>query len=92
MINTLIGLMGAYAFQGFNLILTYLECYICIALFARKLGRRDFFPVRVVMTLLDGCAVCFLLAHRGAFPAGAGAVLFHNLRAEFYCSAVLLEG
>ena len=62
MINTLIGLMGAYAFQGFNLILTYLECYICIALFARKLGRRDFFPVRVVMTLLDGCAVCFLLA------------------------------
>lgn len=48
MINTLIGLMGAYAFQGFNLILTYWECYICIALFARKLGRRDLFPVRVV--------------------------------------------
>ena len=62
MINTLIGLMGAYAFQGFNLILTYWECYICIALFARKLGRRDLFPVRVVMTLLDGSAVCFLLA------------------------------
>lgn len=62
MINTLIGLMGAYAFQGFNLILTYWECYICIALFARKLGRRDLFPVRVVLTLLDGSAVCFLLA------------------------------
>lgn len=62
MINALIGLMGAYAFQGFNLILTYWECYICIALFARKLGRRDLFPVRVVLTLLDGSAVCFLLA------------------------------
>lgn len=62
MINTLISLMGAYGFQGINLILTYWECYICIALFARKLERRDLFPVRVVMTLLDGSAVCFLLA------------------------------
>lgn len=62
MINTLISLMGTYGFQGINLILTYWECYICIALFARKLERRDLFPVRVVMTLLDGSAVCFLLA------------------------------
>ena len=44
MINTLIGLMGAYAFQGFNLILTYLECYICIALFARSWGGETFSP------------------------------------------------
>ncbi len=62
MINTLIGLMGAYGLQGANLILTYFECYICIALFARRLERRDFFPVRVVMTLLEGGVLCFLLA------------------------------
>ncbi len=62
MIAYLMGLMGTYALQGTNLILTFWECYLCIALFARKLERRDFFAVRVAMTLLEGIVVCFLLA------------------------------
>lgn len=62
MVNTLIGLMGAYGFQGTNLILTYSECFICIALFARRLNRRDFFTVRVIIALLEGVVLCYLLA------------------------------
>ncbi len=55
-------LMGAYGLQGTNLILTFLECYICIALFARRLHRQDFFAVRVSITLLEGLVLCYLLA------------------------------
>jgi len=42
--------------------LTYWECYICIALFARRFERRDFFFVRIALTLLEGMVVCYLLA------------------------------
>ena len=51
-----------YTMQSVNLMLTYWECYICIALFARRFERRDFFFVRTALTLLEGMVVCYLLA------------------------------
>lgn len=51
-----------YTMQSVNLMLTYWECYICIALFARRFERRDFFFVRIALTLLEGMVVCYLLA------------------------------
>ena len=52
----------SYTMQSVNLMLTYWECYICIALFARRFERRDFFFVRIALTLLEGMVVCYLLA------------------------------
>ena len=39
-----------YTMQSVNLMLTYTECYACIALFARRFERRDFFlvPYRII--------------------------------------------
>ena len=51
-----------YTMQSVNLMLTYTECYACIALFARRFERRDFFFVRIALTLLEGMVVCYLLA------------------------------
>lgn len=51
-----------YTMQSVNLMLTYTECYACIALFARRFERRDFFLVRIILTLLEGMVVCYLLA------------------------------
>ena len=51
-----------YTMQSVNLMLTYWECYICIALFTRRFERRDFFFVRIALTLLEGMVVCYLLA------------------------------
>ena len=51
-----------YTMQSVNLMLTYTECYACIALFARRFERRDFFLVRSILTLLEGMVVCYLLA------------------------------
>lgn len=51
-----------YTMQSVNLMLTYAECYACIALFARRFERRDFFLVRIILTLLEGMVVCYLLA------------------------------
>ena len=62
MIDAAMSLMGRFALQGTSLILTYYLCYISVALFARRFPRREFFPVRVAVTLLEGVAVCFLLA------------------------------
>lgn len=62
MIELIYGFLGAYGLQATNLVLTYFECHICIALFSRRLVRRDFFPIRVVITLLEGVILCYLLA------------------------------
>ena len=62
MIEFVFNLMDPYGFQGANLILTFVECYVCIALFARKLGRRELFVPRMVITLLEGVVLCYLLA------------------------------
>ncbi len=62
MSNWVYDILGAYTWQGYALILTFVESYVCIALFARRLDRRDFFALRVVLTLAEGVAVCFLLA------------------------------
>lgn len=51
-----------YTMQSVNLMLTYTECYACIALFARRFERRNFFLVRIILTLLEGMVVCYLLA------------------------------
>lgn len=51
-----------YTMQSVNLMLTYWECYICIALFARRFERREFFFVRIALTLLEGMVACYLLA------------------------------
>lgn len=51
-----------YTMQSVNLMLTYTECYACIALFARRFERRDFFLVRIILTMLEGMVVCYLLA------------------------------
>lgn len=53
---------NSYTMQSVNLMLTYWECYICIALFARRFERREFFFVRVILTLLEGIVLCYLLA------------------------------
>lgn len=61
--NELIAAFTApYTMQSVNLMLTYTECYACIALFARRFERRDFFLVRIILTLLEGMVVCYLLA------------------------------
>lgn len=62
MINFFISLLGQYALQGFNLIHTFVQSYICLGLFARKLGRREFYPLRMLLALIEGAAVCYLLA------------------------------
>ncbi len=62
MIEQIMNVMEPYGLQGTNLILTYWECYICIALFSRRLGRREFFAVRLAVTLIEGVIVCYLLA------------------------------
>lgn len=53
---------NSYTMQSVNLMLTYWECYICIALFARRFERREFFFVRVILALLEGIVLCYLLA------------------------------
>lgn len=61
-IGSLMSLMGPYAFQGTNLILTFGQCFICIALFARKQEQRSFFLLRMALSLLEGVVLCYLLA------------------------------
>ena len=53
-----------YTMQSVNLMLTYWECYICIALFARRFERRDFFFVRIALTLLAGGLLYLFLGTR----------------------------
>lgn len=62
MINAFLALLGQYALQGFSLIFTFVQGYICLGLFARKLGKRDFLPLRLLLALIEGAAVCYLLA------------------------------
>ena len=54
--------LGEYAFEGFSLILTFLECQLCIILFSRKLGRRKWFPLRVALSTAAGILFCYILA------------------------------
>jgi len=62
MINAFLTLLGQYAYQGFNLTFTFVQGYICLGLFARKLDKRDFYPLRLLLALIEGAAVCYLLA------------------------------
>ena len=61
-LDFLFSVLGDYTFQAFSLGNTFLCCYICIALFSPGLGRRNFFSRRLALSLLEGLALCFLLA------------------------------
>lgn len=61
-LDFLFSVLGDYTFQAFSLGNTFLCCYICIALFSPGLGRRNFFSLRLALSLLEGLALCFLLA------------------------------
>ena len=57
-----VAVLGPYTFQGINLINTFIQSFICIWLFAHRLGRKDFFSLRLAISLLEGSVLCYLLA------------------------------
>lgn len=62
MIDTITQILGKYAFEGFALILTFLESQLVISLFCNQLKRRYGYPVRIMMLLLVCVLSCYLLA------------------------------
>lgn len=54
--------LGPYTFQGINLINTFIQSFVCVGLFARRLGKKSFFPLRLAVALVEGGALCYLLA------------------------------
>lgn len=54
--------LGPYVYHGWSLVTTYLMSFFAVTMFARRLPRRDNFPVRLLIVLLEGIAICYLLA------------------------------
>lgn len=71
--NSLLGLLGPYAMQGFSLISTFLETQLCISLFARNLRLRRFFLLRILFFDILGITLFYTLAiyntHAGTMTA-----------------------
>ena len=65
--------LGVYTFQAYNLILTYLQCFVCLAFFARRMERRNHFVLRVAGALAAGVLLCvpliILYTHLNTLPA-----------------------
>lgn len=65
--------LGVYTFQAYNLILTYLQCFVCLAFFARRMERRNHFVLRVAGALAAGVLLCVplivLYTHLNTLPA-----------------------
>lgn len=72
MIGAIYLLLGDYTFQTYNLVLTYLQCFICLAFFTRRLERRRHFALRVAVSLAGGILLCFplvmLYTHLNTLP------------------------
>lgn len=49
MIETIYLLLGIYTMQAYNLVLTYLQCFVCLAFFAWRMERRSRFFLRVAV-------------------------------------------
>ena len=62
MIDAIIQLLGKYAYDGFSLILTFLECQFSIALFCGNVRKRDAFFLRNGIVLAEGIILSYLLA------------------------------
>lgn len=62
MINLITQMLGKYAFEGFSLILTFIESQFAIALFCNLLRRRYGYPIRLSMMTAFCCLCCYLLA------------------------------
>ena len=65
--------LGVYTFQAYNLILTYLQCFVCLAFFARRMERRSHFVLRTAGALAAGVLLCVplivLYTHLNTLPA-----------------------
>lgn len=72
MIGAIYLLLGDYTFQTYNLVLTYLQCFTCLAFFTRRLERRRHFALRVAVSLAGGILLCFplvmLYTHLNTLP------------------------
>ena len=53
--------LGAYTYQTYNLVLTFLQCFVCLAMFAWRMERRSHFPLRLAGAVAAGCLLCFPL-------------------------------
>ena len=62
MTDTITRVLGKYAFEGFALILTFLESQLAVSLFCNQLKKRYGFPIRAFMMVPFCCIVCYLLA------------------------------
>ena len=65
--------LGVYTFQAYNLILTYLQCFVCLAFFVRRMERRSHFVLRTAGALAAGVLLCVplivLYTHLNTLPA-----------------------
>lgn len=62
MIDFLVEILGKYTFEGFSLILTFLESMFAISLFCGNIRKREHFAVRAPIAVLEGVVLCYLLA------------------------------
>ena len=62
MIDTIVSILGKYAFDGFSLILTFLESQLSIALFCGQVRKRNAFFLRLAIVFLEGIILAYLLA------------------------------
>ncbi|MBR4210619.1 MAG: sensor histidine kinase [Verrucomicrobia bacterium] len=62
MIDLFISLLGKYTFEGFGLILTFIECQLCVSLFAARLTRKRPFFLRIAIAFCECVIASYLLA------------------------------
>ena len=62
MIDTIVSILGKYVFDGFSLILTFLESQLSIALFCGQVRKRNAFFLRLAIVFLEGIILAYLLA------------------------------
>ena len=62
MTNPIAEILGKYAFEGYALILTFLESQLAVSLFCNQLKKRYGFPIRILMMVPFCSIVCYLLS------------------------------
>ena len=62
MMDTIVSILGKYVFDGFSLILTFLESQLSIALFCGQVRKRNAFFLRLAIVFLEGIILAYLLA------------------------------
>ena len=90
--NFIVSIFGPYTFEVMSLSITFFNYQIFILIFARDLKKKDFFPLRTVLSIFLGIALCYLLAIiNTTFPSIFVRVLcylsisFMNLGTTFFC-------